>query len=306
MNPKISVIVPVYKVEKYIKLCIDSILAQTYTDWELILIDDGSPDRSGFICDRYAEKDKRIKVFHKQNAGVSAARNFALELSKGEWVTFVDSDDWLEADCFTCCMQEVEMYDLDLLQMSYQRVNDNFKILLKNQAETRALTSVEYVHQNNLLVCAGGNFMKKSIILENNLRFDTRIKLGEDQLFVYTYIANCNLCKRLNNLFYNYRYNVESASVVSKPDECIKSIKTFQNFSLRNEFDEQIQKTIYQFVLTLVKSRQISFLSLYKVVRSESFKSVASTRKLDIIFLYCYRVSKLVGLILLYIFRNKI
>ena len=92
--PKISVIVPVYNTEKYLRRCIDSVLAQTYQDFELLLIDDGSKDSSGAICDEYAEKDTRVRVFHKENGGVSSARNLGLDNAKGEWVTFIDSDDY--------------------------------------------------------------------------------------------------------------------------------------------------------------------------------------------------------------------
>ena len=92
----VSIIVPVYNAEKFLRRCIDSILAQTFTDWELLLIDDGSKDASGNICDEYATKDGCIRVFHKENGGVSSARNLGLDHAKGEWVTFVDSDDYIE------------------------------------------------------------------------------------------------------------------------------------------------------------------------------------------------------------------
>lgn len=94
-NPKISVIVPVYNVEKYLRKCVDSILSQTFTDFELLLIDDGSKDHSGEICDEYALQDDRVKVFHKENGGVSSARNLGIDVAKGEWITFVDADDYI-------------------------------------------------------------------------------------------------------------------------------------------------------------------------------------------------------------------
>ena len=97
-SPKISVIVPVYNVEQYLPRCIDSILAQTFTDFEVLLIDDGSTDESGKICDEYAKKDSRIRVFHKKNGGVSSARNTGLDNAHSEWVAFVDSDDTLDVD----------------------------------------------------------------------------------------------------------------------------------------------------------------------------------------------------------------
>lgn len=95
-TPTISVIVPVYNTEKYLRRCIDSVLAQTYADFELLLIDDGSKDKSGEICDEYAQKDARVRVFHKENGGVSSARNLGLDNARGEWVAFVDSDDYIE------------------------------------------------------------------------------------------------------------------------------------------------------------------------------------------------------------------
>ena len=93
--PLVSVIVPVYKAEKYLHKCVDSLLAQTMTDFEVLLINDGSPDRSGAICDEYAAKDSRIRVFHKENGGVSSARNLGILESQGKYITFVDSDYWL-------------------------------------------------------------------------------------------------------------------------------------------------------------------------------------------------------------------
>ena len=92
--PKISVIVPVYKAEAYLHRCVGSLLTQTFTDFEVLLVDDGSPDRSGAICDEYARRDSRVRVFHKENGGVSSARNYGISKAEGLWLLFVDSDDW--------------------------------------------------------------------------------------------------------------------------------------------------------------------------------------------------------------------
>ena len=98
MIPKFSIVVPVYKVEAYLERCLGSLISQTLTDIEIILVDDGSPDNCPRICDQYAKKDSRIKVIHQKNAGVSAARNKGLEYATGEWILFCDSDDWMEAN----------------------------------------------------------------------------------------------------------------------------------------------------------------------------------------------------------------
>jgi len=110
-EPKISVIVPVYNVEPYLRKCLDSIVNQTYRNLEIILVDDGSPDHCGAICDEYAEKDSRIVVIHKENGGVSSARNAGLAAVTGEWIGWVDPDDWIEADMFSCLIEgTLEMY----------------------------------------------------------------------------------------------------------------------------------------------------------------------------------------------------
>ena len=126
--PMISIIVPVYKVESYIRRCIDSILNQTYTNFELILVDDGSPDDSGVICDEYATKDKRIKVIHKQNGGVSSARNTGLNVAQGDFISFVDSDDWIHPQMFELLIKAVAEYNADAVTINNLWCNDaNFE-----------------------------------------------------------------------------------------------------------------------------------------------------------------------------------
>ena len=112
--PLVSIIVPVYKVEKYLKRCVDSLTNQTLRDIEIILVDDGSPDSCSTICDEYAEKDERIKVIHKENGGVSSARNAGIDAAAGEYIGFVDSDDWIEQDMFERLMKNTQQYDADV------------------------------------------------------------------------------------------------------------------------------------------------------------------------------------------------
>ena len=122
MNPAISVIVPVYNTEKYLDECIQSILNQSFTNFELLLIDDGSTDRSGAICDQYAAKDERVRVFHKENGGVSSARNVGLDEAKGEWIAFVDSDDYLLSNALDLI---TDLENEDFVICSYQRFIEN-------------------------------------------------------------------------------------------------------------------------------------------------------------------------------------
>lgn len=133
MNPKVSIIVPVYKVEKYLHKCVDSILSQTLKDFELILINDGSPDRCGEICDEYAKFDSRVKVIKKENGGLSSARNAGLDVALGNYVGFVDSDDWIEAD----------MYEL------------LYNLCVQNDCEIASCSST--IHYNHKTVINGGH-----------------------------------------------------------------------------------------------------------------------------------------------------
>lgn len=128
-SPLISIIVPVYNAEKTLNRCVDSILLQPFTDWELLLIDDGSKDSSGDICDEYARKDPRIKVFHKENGGVSSARNVGLDNAKGEWITFVNSDDWIVNNALDIDYDEVNE---DLLLFSYYLISSKKEKLEKS------------------------------------------------------------------------------------------------------------------------------------------------------------------------------
>ena len=113
-EPKISVIVPVYKVEPYLRKCLDSIINQTYRNLQIILVDDGSPDNCGAICDEYASKDSRIEVIHQENGGVSAARNAGLKLAAGDYIGWVDSDDWIEPDMYAYMLENMQKYEADI------------------------------------------------------------------------------------------------------------------------------------------------------------------------------------------------
>ena len=112
---KISIIVPVYRAEKYLNRCVDSILSQTYTALEVILVDDGSPDQSGAMCDGYAKKDSRVKVIHQKNRGVAAARNRGLDMAAGDYITFVDSDDYIDPDMYLSMIRIIREYDCDVV-----------------------------------------------------------------------------------------------------------------------------------------------------------------------------------------------
>ena len=127
----ISVIVPVYKVEQYLPQCIESIINQTYRNLEIILIDDGSPDNCGKICEEYAQKDKRIKVFHKKNGGLSDARNYGIARASGEYLAFVDSDDWIEPDMYEVLVNWIEDHQTDIVSCGFFLSFRNGRLLIQ-------------------------------------------------------------------------------------------------------------------------------------------------------------------------------
>lgn len=186
---KISIIVPVYNVEKYLPRCIDSILAQTFTDFELLLIDDGSPDNSGKICDEYAKSDKRIRVFHKENGGVSSARNLGLDNVKGEWIAFVDSDDTVSR-LYLQNMANVIM-DEDMMVLSnYRKETRTYCAVKLDNVTLRNVDIVRYFIDNKVMALSApySKLYKQSIIRENSLRFPEGIQMGEDAIFIMRYL----------------------------------------------------------------------------------------------------------------------
>ena len=170
-RPFFSIIVPVYKVEKYIRECIESILYQTFSDWELILVDDGTPDNSGRICDEYAAKDSRIHVYHKDNRGVSSARNLGLDNAHGEWVTFVDSDDRLELNALSSISDCLKKNDADLIQFKSDRTDIEYNGDYDTVLDFSRYVIYEYP------VTVWGSVFKTSIINKRYIRFRDNIKL---------------------------------------------------------------------------------------------------------------------------------
>ncbi|MEG1737743.1 MAG: glycosyltransferase family 2 protein [Odoribacter sp.] len=219
MIPKISVIVPVYKVEQYLSKCIESILAQTFTDFELLLIDDGSPDNSGAICDKFAKKDSRIRVFHKKNEGVSSARNLGLDEANGIWITFVDSDDWIEERYLGDLFAGIKNEGLGLVFQGHAKVN-NIGVVLRELNFSSYYITQEYF---NLLFTTyniytyGAPWSKLynlKLIHDKSLIFDTRINRGEDLLFMFQYLRFCDWVNVVDG--FNYMYNIEVSGSLTK------------------------------------------------------------------------------------------
>lgn len=190
----ISIIIPIYNAEKTLNRCVDSILSMTFSDWELLLINDGSTDRSGAICDEYVAKDKRIKVFHKENRGVSSARNIGLDNARGKWITFVDADDQINSSTLNCIYSKDIKEDFIFFSycFNYKDGRVVYETLnVSERIENISLFLNTNIHKYIFRVVWGKCFKKE---LLNGLRFDEKIKVGEDLLFVLSYLRNVKTC----------------------------------------------------------------------------------------------------------------
>jgi glycosyltransferase involved in cell wall biosynthesis len=207
MNPLISIIVPVYNVEKYLSKCLDSIVNQTYKNLEIILIDDGSTDNSGDICDEYANKDNRIKVIHKSNGGISDARNKGLDIAKGEYIGFVDSDDYIAEDMYEYLYNFVIENDLDVAMCASCNVYQG-KIIYHKNFESIILDKKEKIIENIFINPSGGSAVSVwGKLFKYNVIKDIRFDFGktcEDVYFVLKWIENTNKFGRCDKAKYYY------------------------------------------------------------------------------------------------------
>lgn len=228
--PKVSIIVPVYNVEKYIKQCVDSLLTQTLHDIEIILVDDGSLDKSSIICDDYACLDKRIKVIHKRNGGLGLACNSGMEIAAGEYIAFCDSDDYVDKEMYEMLYETAIKYDGDAVFSGLKSVTEDGRFLaeLPHRKSLELYTNEEDIKQlisdmissapnikeeRNIQVSAKVVLYKRELIKKYNIRFvSERIIPSEDLIFNIDIISHAKSICVLPYFFYNYRINQNSIS----------------------------------------------------------------------------------------------
>ena len=209
----ISVIVPVYNAEKYLHRCIDSILAQTFTDFELLLVDDGAKDRSGEICDEYAAKDSRVSVFHKENGGVSSARNLGLDKAQGEWIIFIDSDDWIADGMFKSMYEKATSEKADLVYCDLRMLfNDHAEVLHIAKYDTDRTKMLDNFIKSTFGT-AVGMLAKKNLYESNEIRYPIEVKFCEDfYVAIRLMLYSEKICYIPTTYYYYNRQNEASAS----------------------------------------------------------------------------------------------
>lgn len=271
-SPRISVIVPVYNAEKWLRRCIDSILAQTFTDFEVLLVDDGSTDGSGAICDEYATVDPRVCVFHKPNGGASSARNFALDNAKGLWVTFCDADDYVFPNWL---YNFIKVDNLDKYDIINQGLLCSGSILGNNNNETsysvQACQSdiVKYCEallKANVLGYLVIKLFRKSIINENKIRFNEKIKLREDFVFFLEYCSHVEKAAiSIPQIGYYYfvpdwskKYTFEKISSLTYYRHAFANVKKL-GFDVHSILRREIREGYINLLISLFKNSKTNY-----------------------------------------------
>ena len=225
MEDMISIIVPVYNTAQYVEKCIISVLEQTYENFELILVNDGSTDGSDIICENYAQRDSRIVYINKNNTGVSDTRNVGIKHAKGSFITFVDSDDWIDNDYLMAMYNGQKTYDADAVVMGlHMEYEDSGK-----KKEIKVTTEEDLLDSKKALAYAGNveqpvvgfavsKLFKIRTIKEYGILFDTSIAINEDSLFNYEVISHCRKIMRIPYAYYHYRIRQGSATTLAGSD----------------------------------------------------------------------------------------
>lgn len=212
----VSIIIPVYNCRKYLTKCIKSIRAQTFTNLEIILVDDGSRDGSGYLCDKMAAIDPRITVFHKENSGVSATRNYGIDIANGKYITFVDADDWLPLNAIELLYNRISQDEADLSYGSTEIIMDyrNKKILSGEESIGKQNNGKEWVaFIKKVAPGVLGKLYRRSILIDNAIRFPLGIKAGEDTQFFMDYLKISNRISTISDVVYYYnQINMSSAT----------------------------------------------------------------------------------------------
>lgn len=237
MSPKVSIIIPVYKVEKYIRRCLNSVLKQTLTDFEVVLVDDGSPDNCGKICDEYAGYDSRVRVIHQRNAGVSSARNTGLDAATGEYIGFADSDDFIVPSMYEQLYREIVASDADVAMCDFFEV-DNADVCLIEKgidgSQTKTLTPEEAIKttfdfSRNVQVSVWNKLYRRKTV--QDLRFDTRKHMAEDLEYLMRALTRSRKVVYIPTALYGYFINRSGAATSQVDHEIEWYIESGQNIA---------------------------------------------------------------------------
>lgn len=319
MNPEISIIVPVYNVEKYLKRCIDSILNQSFKNFELILVDDGSTDNSGKIVDEYESTDKRIRVIHKENGGQGSARNRGLDIAKGNYIGFVDSDDWIHRDMYKCMYKFITEDNTDIVQVGHNIVKEYIPDGKCNLSDIK-VTSIDniidkFTDCNSFeilpFIFPVNKLYKKEIWEE--LRFPEG-KFAEDLRIIYKIYFKISKFKSIDFKFYNYYMSSNSST---RGEFNIKKLEDIEAWEEMFKFIDENNSGVNRCNLKTIYCRRILTYYFkcykYKDIQKElkrkfnaNFRYILKNRKLNYkeksVYITFFINAKVCG----FIYKNKL
>ena len=289
MNIKLSVIVPVYNVDKYLERCLNSLVNQTLKEIEIIIVNDGSTDNSQKICEEYARKYSQVKLINKNNEGVSKARNIALKEVKGEYLTFIDSDDWIEKDAYEIMYNEAKKKNADIVQCTFREVMEDGTIYVLNKFNQNK----EYIGEDILREFLLGNInavvwdkiYKTSIWIDNNIVFPEDLKLVEDQLPTCQVLYNSEKYIVLKDVLYNYYRRLDSCTISNfsaKNMDMITSMQSIKEFLKEKRMSHYIEN---EYIVRYVNT--VTTFTINKYISNKNHKS----KKLKQAFITDFRLN---------------
>lgn len=221
----VSIIVPVYNAEKYLVACLNSVLSQSYQNIEILIINDGSTDQSGRICEQFAKKDKRIRLFHKKNGGVSSARNLGLEQAGGDYITFVDADDFIHREYVRILIQDINDFQADIVQCGFfERYSDGTGLRKTKSRSYRKILDNQFNYcKNGDIGFAGGKLFRKESL--DGIKFDEEISMSEDALFMAHVMKKRKVIYYEKKILYLYRIHLNSSMQLASETSNFTALK---------------------------------------------------------------------------------
>lgn len=253
MSIKISLIVPVYKAEHYLRRCVDSLLAQTFSDYEILLVDDGSPDASGTMCDEYARQDSRIRSYHKENGGVSSARQFGIEHARGEYIIHADPDDWVEPNMLAELYAKAKETDADMVICDFYKNRNSRKTVYVNQQPSILNPVAVCIEMFVRLHGSCCNKLVKRVCFERfGIKFPLELSYSEDLFINVCLLSHQIKVAYLSKAFYHYDLYTNANSLVKKPNHFILN----QEEKLCDLLKNALPKTLFNEILPYLLRNQ--------------------------------------------------
>lgn len=303
-DPKISIIIPIYNREKFIQKCVDSICSQNFSDFECLLIDDGSKDSSGLICDKIAQNDNRFKSIHKENGGVSSARNCGINNATGEWVCFIDSDDWIDENVFQTIFETIDD-SVDLCVYGIKTISE--KKIIEMPVKQGVLTLNDF-EMNGSFYSSCNKLYKRKILKVNHLFYNEKCKLSEDTYFFVEYSMYVSHIYGFSQIFYNYYTNINSAMYNISVETIDESVKALTELS--EKINKNGKRSEYETLINSLKNTIRKYYLFYsdKIYLNKwynTFTEVENADKFKLLFLLCKMRLFVIAKIIVSYYRYK-